>query len=273
MDEKDIILRSFNGIKIGQRISDGYVNATDMCKASGKLLADYLRLSSTQEYFEGLSVDMGIPISTLVQVRKGGRADEQDTWVHPEISIDLGKWCSTPLRIAVNRWVVEWLTTGRNPLADIDRVNLRDSLKDEARLNMTNQVKAYLEQMKRYDDKKYRGQFFAKVHDSINEAITGETSRQMKGRLSDLTGKSVKDDELIRNYFPSRVLQIYISMCEASANLMLKEELHPLAAVERAAEIVLPIGHKPSPIDFVEHIKIVRRRLMPGQDGFELPGS
>ncbi len=61
-----IIERQANGLTVGQRESDGYVNATKLCQAAGKLLADYLRLKSTKEYLKALSVDMGIPISKLV---------------------------------------------------------------------------------------------------------------------------------------------------------------------------------------------------------------
>ncbi len=41
----------------------GYVNATQVCKACDRLWADYARLESTKEYWEGLSADMGFPIS------------------------------------------------------------------------------------------------------------------------------------------------------------------------------------------------------------------
>ena len=272
MPEEHIVPRSFNGIDIGQRTRDGYINATAMCKATNKLLADYLRLSSTKSYLEGLSVDMGIPISVLVQIQKGGKSGDQGTWVHPEIAVDIGQWCSVPMRIAVNRWVVDWMSSGRNPLADIDRVGLRASLKDDSRLRMTDQVKVHLEKIRRYDDKKYRGIYFARVHDAINVAITSETAKQMRERLSSVLNRRVKQDELIRDYFPSEVLNRYISLCEASANLMIQDELKPLEAVERAAQIVLYVGYEPAPINFVEHIKFVRQRLATGQSGFELPG-
>lgn len=272
-EQNSVISRSFNGISIGQRKTDGYVNATAMCQASGKLLADYLRLASTSEYLEALSTDMGIPISVLVQSRRGGRNEEQGSWVHPEVAVDLGKWCSTALRIAVNRWVVEWLNSGRSPLADIDRVGLRAGLKDDSRLRMTDQVKIYLEQIQKYDDTKYRGFFFASVHDAINRSITGETAKQMRERLSALLGRPVKQDELIRDYFPSEVLQRYIALCEASANFMIRDSCHPLMAVEQAAAIVLYAGYNPAPINFVEHIQFVRLRLITGQGGFELPDS
>jgi hypothetical protein len=162
------------------------------------------------------------------------------------------------------------MTTGQNPVwsqGDVDRVEYRDALKDEARLRMTDQVKIYLEQIRRYDDKRYRGIFFAKVHDGLNILITTETSKRMRARLSQLLAREVKECELIRDYFPSITLVYYISMCEATANLMIRDGLEPLTAVERAAEIVLPANYLPTPIDFVENIKLVRGRVAALQSG------
>lgn len=51
---------------IYQRSGDGYVNATAMCKAVGRLFADYNRSKQAQEFLSTLSDDMGIPISSLV---------------------------------------------------------------------------------------------------------------------------------------------------------------------------------------------------------------
>lgn len=110
-----IIERQANGLTVGQRESDGYVNATKLCQAAGKLLADYLRLKSTNEYLEALSVDMGIPISKLVDIRRGKPANLQGTWVHPEVAIDLGQWLSPEFRILVNRRVREWMVGGSSP--------------------------------------------------------------------------------------------------------------------------------------------------------------
>lgn len=104
------IVRSADGATpILQRIKDGYINATALTKACGKLLADYLRLSSTAAYFTALEADMGIPISELVQVRKGGNPQEQGTWVHPQIAIHLAQWASPEFAVQVSRWVYEWM--------------------------------------------------------------------------------------------------------------------------------------------------------------------
>lgn len=77
-----------------QRKMDGYVNATAMCKACGKLFADYNRLSTTKDFLEALALDMGNPISKIIVVRRGKPAELQGTWVHPDVAINLAQWLS-----------------------------------------------------------------------------------------------------------------------------------------------------------------------------------
>lgn len=289
------IIRDVNGIAVEQRVLDGFINATAMCVANEKDVSDWLKTDDTWDLVVALANDLAIdPIQiknhksgnsvftrvsatypSLAIVKRGSPESGGGTWLHPDLAIQLAQWCNKPFAIQVSRWVREWMTTGQNPVrpqqADIDRVIYRDALKDEARLRMTNQVKTYLERMKRYDDKKYSGQFFAKVHDAINIAITSETAKNMCLRISAMLGKEIKDSELIRDYFPPMYLQRYISVCEASANFMIRENLHPLTAVERAIEIVLPANYLPESIDFSENIKFVRQRLSQPVLGQENP--
>jgi hypothetical protein len=272
----DFIVRTVSGVPIEQRYRDGYINATKLSNAhrittgQRREPAEWLSNQRTRETIDHLSRSTGIPVDLLVVVVSTGPNQARGTYIHPNLSVRYAIWLSDEFGFLVEQWVQEWLSSGRSPLADIDRVGLRDALKDDSRLRMTDQVKAYLEQIKRYDDKNYRGWFFSRVHDAINVAITGETAREMRRRLSTILGKPITQDDLIRDYFPSEVLQRYISMCEASANLMIKQGRQPLTAVEEAAELVLPLGYRPTPIDFVEYIGRVRRRLA-GQD-LELPG-
>ena len=80
---------------ISQRIGDGYLNATLMCKACGKQWNDYSRLSSSKAFLTELSTETGIPVSGLVQIKKGGNdLTLQGTWVHPNVAINLGQWLS-----------------------------------------------------------------------------------------------------------------------------------------------------------------------------------
>lgn len=121
-----IINHKVNGLQIGQRHVDGYINATQMCQANNKEWYQYWRLPSTQEYAKALAKDLGIDLiinnpnrnnyaSALALTFRGGNS-QQGTWVHPEVAVDLAAWISVDFRILVNRWVREWMTTGKNPI-------------------------------------------------------------------------------------------------------------------------------------------------------------
>ena len=121
----NLITHDWNGSAIAQLseatkiakydVPAGYANTTQMCKACGKLFADYARLDSTEAYWQALSADMGIPISGLVITIKGGNNKQiQGTWTHPEIAIDLAQWVSIEFRIWANRTlkkVIQGLST------------------------------------------------------------------------------------------------------------------------------------------------------------------
>jgi hypothetical protein len=105
----NIILHESNGLQIGQRCEDGYINLTQMAQANRKKLNDYLRLLTTKDFVDALSADTGIPVSGktgLVQVRKGGNDKiAQGTWGHPQIAIHCGQWCSAKFAVLVSKWV------------------------------------------------------------------------------------------------------------------------------------------------------------------------
>lgn len=95
---------------VEQRAADGYINATAMCKATGKLMADYTRLKSTKEFLDALAVDMGIPISQLIQTLRNGHTGDQGTWVHPQVAINLAQWLSPQFAVQVSKWVFDWMS-------------------------------------------------------------------------------------------------------------------------------------------------------------------
>ncbi len=122
-----IIVHEFNGLEISQRAADGYINATQMCQANNREWRYYWRLPNTQKYAKALAIDLGLDVivnnptcknyaSALVETFRGGNS-QQGTWVHPEVATDLAQWVSVPFRIRVNRWIVQWMITGQNPIA------------------------------------------------------------------------------------------------------------------------------------------------------------
>lgn len=96
--------------KIYQRVKDGYVNATAMCQAAGKLFGHYNEVKAHQAFFAELSSDIGIPISEIVQVIKGGNTELQGTWVHPQVAIHLAQWLSPKFAVQVTKWVFDWMS-------------------------------------------------------------------------------------------------------------------------------------------------------------------
>ena len=93
---------------IQQRAQDGYINATEMCKASGKEFKHYNSNAGTKAFIEELSTEVGIPTSDLVQSISGGAV--QGTWVHPQVAIHLGQWLSPKFAVQVSQWVFEWMS-------------------------------------------------------------------------------------------------------------------------------------------------------------------
>jgi len=116
-----LISRDFHGATIRQR-SDGYLDATAMCKATGKRLNNYIRNNTTKDFLIELSdflsknpvalIGVSEQNQQLIQIVKGGTPESQGTWVHPYVSINLAQWCSPMFAVLVTNWVYELLTTG-----------------------------------------------------------------------------------------------------------------------------------------------------------------
>ncbi len=105
----EYLAREVDSIAIDQRISDGYINATALCKVAGKRINDYLRLDSTKEFLVELASDTGNPVTELIQMIRGGNPQLQGTWIHPYVAINLGQWLSPKFAVQVSKWVFEWM--------------------------------------------------------------------------------------------------------------------------------------------------------------------
>ncbi len=105
------IEHKIEGSVIPQRPRDGYLNATLLCQKAGKQLGHYLANKQTTAFCEALSAKIGIPISALVQVIKGGNDKRaQGSWVHPKVALHLAQWLSPQFAVQVSDWVFDWLS-------------------------------------------------------------------------------------------------------------------------------------------------------------------
>lgn len=102
---------------IQQRLLDGYVNATALCKAVNKRWTHYYESKAAKEFIKALSTKTNIPSSTLVQTVRGGNVELQGTWVHPYVAVNLAQWANPDVAVDVSIWITEWMQGNIKPQA------------------------------------------------------------------------------------------------------------------------------------------------------------
>lgn len=105
--ELTVIRHQVDAHLVPQREMDGYVDASAMCKAVGKKFTDYEKLTATKEFLNELSGRIGVSADKLVQKISDGF--QMEVWVHPDVAINLGQWCSPKFAVAVSHWVRNWI--------------------------------------------------------------------------------------------------------------------------------------------------------------------
>jgi hypothetical protein len=106
------ILTLQNGEKINIGIrSDGYINATQLCKAGCKEFEQYKEDQQTQEYLKYLSSIIGISTFDLILTNKGENCSE--TYVHRKIGYHLAQWISSHFAIQVSNILDNIFITGK----------------------------------------------------------------------------------------------------------------------------------------------------------------
>ena len=108
--ELPIIHHKVESASIDQRATDGYINATEMCKVAERPWNRYWDTGPTQRFMEALSSETGIPVSELAQRVRGGSPHLQGTWVHPQVALHLAQWLSPEFAVRVTKWVFEWIS-------------------------------------------------------------------------------------------------------------------------------------------------------------------
>lgn len=117
------LTHNLSGIAINQRAIDGYINATALTtahkQATGKRkeVAEWLSNKRVQQTLEHLSSVVGIPVNELYQVFQGSPESGGGTWLHPKLSVRFAIWLSDDFGFEVENWVEQWMTTGKNPIA------------------------------------------------------------------------------------------------------------------------------------------------------------
>jgi len=111
-DDYQFKLKLKNGSSMDILIrKDGYVNATQLCKAGNKLFKHYNENNQTKEYLQALSSVVGIPTTDLLDIKQGGT--NQGTYVHRKVAYHLAQWISPHFAVQVSDILDELFLTGK----------------------------------------------------------------------------------------------------------------------------------------------------------------
>lgn len=86
-----ISLGKYNGIDIGCRPEDQFINATAMCQANGKAWANFWKNEGTQEAINEIAENLRYSNSNII-ISVRGKGKEQGTWVHRQVALKLAAW-------------------------------------------------------------------------------------------------------------------------------------------------------------------------------------
>lgn len=265
-----------NGIKVEQRVVDGFINGTAMCVAHGKDIYEWFRSRETIKLLEALAIDLTLTINPgisrnssiaaisaaypqLVVSKRGSPENGGGTWLHPYLALQLAQWCNQVFALQVSRWVCEWVTSGQKPLkVDLDReykawqerYDFRVYLKDFLRPELMSAVVQWAEA-----NSKSPITFCSQVHDLMNERIQGHRSRELKA----LNGLPL--GELLRDYFEASPLVTYSAINTLARNGILDRGLDPMEAVTQACDQFLGKAYNPKPLPLAENLYAQGRKL------------
>ena len=104
---------NLNNVLIISRSEDNYINATQLCQAGNKQFNDWFRLNTTKQLINEESSETGIPVSQLVDIKKGNsNAFNQGSWIHPDLAIQLAQWISPKFALQISGWIRTLFTNG-----------------------------------------------------------------------------------------------------------------------------------------------------------------
>ena len=124
MNHPALVSRSWNGTPISRRTTDGYVNATAMCRANGKQWSKYRESDRCQTYLDALAETSEIRMFDLIESRQGQGGG---TWVHPQVAVDLARWISAPFAVWMDGWFLESIQQAQPAPVEESTLQLREA--------------------------------------------------------------------------------------------------------------------------------------------------
>lgn len=93
---------NLNGIFIESRSSDGYINATSLCKAGNKQFKSWYKTNRSKRYLKAL--EKYYHTKQLIFL---GKSRSKPTFVHPKVAIHIAQWINVDFEIIVSNWAYQ----------------------------------------------------------------------------------------------------------------------------------------------------------------------
>ena len=171
------------GFTIEHREEDGYINVTNLCKAGGKLFKNWKKTEKTKAFIRVLNSVVPIGTTELIKLGTGSKHNSSQTWVHPQVAINIAQWISPQFDVKVSGWVYEIMMTGK-----VDITNTT-SYKELQKQNKTKDIKIqYL--TKKYVKAQPRIQYDEKnVIYILTTTLMKKERRYILGKATNLTSR------------------------------------------------------------------------------------
>jgi len=154
---EEIVIKEIKSLKLKDnyqleyREEDGYINVTNLCKAGGKHFKNWNQNDKTKRFLEVLSLEVGNPATSLIYLGTGyknGKNNTSETWVHPQVAINIAQWISPEFDVLVSKWIYEIMLTGKVDIRnnkttqELDKLNIENKLlKNRVKLLLSKDLK------------------------------------------------------------------------------------------------------------------------------------
>ena len=220
----------------GKFVPKGYVNATAMCKANGKLWGTYWKTQKAQNFSKLVTssvIPNGISAESVIIIQGGDDPTVQGTWVHPKVAMHLAMWISDDFAF----WATDVLLRVVNgdykaltPEAQLaaERLNkLWDEIRKhgkETRRKLTDAIASYLERHPELSDD-YANGVYGGATNARYKAVFGMTAVELEEFLECKRNHS-------RDYLDRKCLSAIDRAEEGICNLIDNRDIEPYLAVK-----------------------------------------
>jgi hypothetical protein len=118
-DHQNIKVRMIDGVKVPQRLNDGYWELTSLARASRRTPRKYLEENKTEQFIIATCNRLKVTKNRLIEKYKGEREGaleyDETVWVHEVLALHFAAWVSPDIEAQVYIYAVERMKESVSP--------------------------------------------------------------------------------------------------------------------------------------------------------------